>query len=43
MKPVHAIGVAYGVGEVAAVPYEAHDQTLDAMLTERETILFTKQ
>jgi 5-formyltetrahydrofolate cyclo-ligase len=43
MKPVHAIGVAYGVGEVAAVPYEAHDQTLDAVLTERETILFTEQ
>jgi 5-formyltetrahydrofolate cyclo-ligase len=42
-KRVHAVGVAYGVGEVAAVPYEAHDQTLDAVLTERETILFTEQ
>jgi 5-formyltetrahydrofolate cyclo-ligase len=41
-KPVHAIGVAYGICEVAAVPYESHDQTLDAIVTERETILFTK-
>ncbi len=43
MKPVHAAGVAYGVCEVAAVPYEAHDQTLDAVVTERETILFSAQ
>jgi 5-formyltetrahydrofolate cyclo-ligase len=43
MKPVHAAGVAYGVCEVAAVPYEAHDQTLDAVLTEQETILFNAQ
>jgi 5-formyltetrahydrofolate cyclo-ligase len=41
-KAVHAIGVAYGICEVAAVPYESHDQTLDAIVTERETILFTK-
>ncbi len=41
MKPVHAVGVAYGVCEVAAVPYEAHDQSLDAIMTEQETILFT--
>jgi 5-formyltetrahydrofolate cyclo-ligase len=40
MKPVHAIGVAYGVCEVAAVPYEAHDQSLDAIVTDQETILF---
>jgi 5-formyltetrahydrofolate cyclo-ligase len=39
IKPVHAVGVAYGVCEVAAVPYEAHDQTLDAIVTEQETIL----
>lgn len=43
MKPVHAVGVAYGVCEVAAVPYEAHDQTLDAVVTEQETILFNAQ
>ena len=40
-KPVHAIGVAYGICEISAVPYEAHDQTLDAILTEQETILFS--
>jgi 5-formyltetrahydrofolate cyclo-ligase len=40
IKPVHAVGVAYGVCEVAAVPYEAHDQTLDAIVTDQETILF---
>jgi 5-formyltetrahydrofolate cyclo-ligase len=43
MKPVHAVGVAYGVCEVAAVPYETHDQTLDAVVTEQETILFSEQ
>ena len=43
VKPVHAIGVAYGVCEVAAVPYETHDQTLDAVVTEQETILFNAQ
>ncbi|HEY1780969.1 MAG TPA: 5-formyltetrahydrofolate cyclo-ligase [Roseiarcus sp.] len=43
IKPIHAIGVAYGVGEVAAVPYEAHDQSLDAVVTEQETILFNAQ
>ena len=40
MKPLHAVGVAYGVCETAAVPYETHDQPLDAVVTERETILF---
>jgi 5-formyltetrahydrofolate cyclo-ligase len=38
MKRVHAVGVAYGVCEVAAAPYEAHDQSLDAIVTEQETI-----
>ena len=42
-KPIHAAGVAHGVCEVAAVPYEGHDQTLDAVVTERETILFNAQ
>jgi 5-formyltetrahydrofolate cyclo-ligase len=37
-KPIHAVGVAYGVCEVAAVPYEAHDETLDVIVTEQETI-----
>ncbi len=43
MKPVHAIGVAYGIGEVAAAPYEPYDQTLDALVTEQETLLFSEQ
>jgi 5-formyltetrahydrofolate cyclo-ligase len=42
-KPVRAAGVAYGVCEIAAVPYETHDQSLDAVVTERETLLFSKQ
>ncbi len=37
-RTIHAAGVGYGVCEVAAVPYEAHDQSLDAIVTERETI-----
>jgi 5-formyltetrahydrofolate cyclo-ligase len=43
VKPVHAAGVAYGVCEIAAVPYETHDQSLDAIVTEQETILFSEQ
>jgi 5-formyltetrahydrofolate cyclo-ligase len=43
LKPVHAVGVAYGVCEVAAVPYEAHDQILDAIVTEQETILIRER
>ena len=39
MKDIFAVGVAYGVCEVGAVPYEAHDQPLDVVLTERETIV----
>jgi 5-formyltetrahydrofolate cyclo-ligase len=39
IKPIHAVGVAYGVCEVAAAPYEAHDQSLDAIVTDQETIL----
>jgi 5-formyltetrahydrofolate cyclo-ligase len=43
IKSVHAVGVAYGVCEVAAVPYEAHDQRLDAILTDQETLLFSER
>jgi 5-formyltetrahydrofolate cyclo-ligase len=43
MKTIRAVGVAYGVCEVAAVPYEAHDQTLDAIVTERETIFVSER
>ena len=38
LKPIRAVGVAYGVCEVAAVPYEPHDQIVDAIVTEQETI-----
>lgn len=34
-----AIGIAYAAQEVDAVPTEPHDMLLDAILTERETIL----
>ncbi len=43
MKTIHAVGVAYGVCEVAAVPYEAHDQSLDAVVTEQETIFVSER
>jgi 5-formyltetrahydrofolate cyclo-ligase len=43
MKAVQAVGVAYGVCEVAVVPYETHDQSLDAVVTDQETILFNAQ
>jgi 5-formyltetrahydrofolate cyclo-ligase len=43
VKPVHAAGVAYGVCEIASVPYETHDQSLDAVVTEQETILFAER
>ena len=36
--PICAVGVAYSVCEVEAVPDEAHDQRLDFILTERELI-----
>ncbi len=42
MKPIHAVGVCYGVCEVADVPFETHDQTLDAVVTEQETIFFSE-
>ncbi len=43
IRSIRAVGVAYGVCEVAAVPYETYDQSLDAVVTERETILFNAQ
>jgi 5-formyltetrahydrofolate cyclo-ligase len=43
LKPIHAVGVASGVCEVAAVPYEPHDQRLDAIVTEQETLFFTER
>ena len=37
-KPVLAVGIAYATQEVPEVPAEPHDQRLDFVLTERETI-----
>ena len=37
-KPVHAVGVAFATSEVEAIPSEPHDEALDAILTETETI-----
>jgi 5-formyltetrahydrofolate cyclo-ligase len=43
MKRIHAVGVGYGVSEVGAVPYEGHDQTLDAVVTEQETLVIRER
>ncbi len=43
MKTNRAVGVAYGLCEVPAVPYEAHDQPLDAIVTEQETIFVSER
>src|SRR5215831_10265901 len=40
MKPVLAIGLAFAVQEIAAVPATPRDARLDLVLTERETIDF---
>lgn len=37
-KPVLAIGIAYATQEIAQVPAQPHDQQLDFVLTERESI-----
>jgi 5-formyltetrahydrofolate cyclo-ligase len=42
-KRIHAVGVAYGVCEVASAPYEAHDQSLDVVVTEHETIFVSER
>jgi 5-formyltetrahydrofolate cyclo-ligase len=38
-KPVRAIGVAYAVQEELFIPSEEHDEPLDLVLTDRETLL----
>jgi 5-formyltetrahydrofolate cyclo-ligase len=38
LKPIVAVGVAYGVAEIAAAPDEPHDQRLDYVLTDSELI-----
>ena len=40
MKPVLAVGVAFAIQEVAAVPAEPHDEALDAIITERGLSIF---
>jgi 5-formyltetrahydrofolate cyclo-ligase len=40
IKPVTAIGIAFGSQEIAAVPTTPRDARLDLVLTERETIDF---
>jgi len=37
-KPIVAVGVAYGVAEIPAVPEGPHDQRLDYVLTDSELI-----
>ena len=39
-KPVIAIGVAYACQEADHVPIEPHDQRLDCVMTEQETMRF---
>jgi 5-formyltetrahydrofolate cyclo-ligase len=43
MKTIRAVGVAYGVCEAPAVPYDAHDQSLDVIVTEQETIFVSER
>src|SRR5262245_5881887 len=38
MKPIVAVGIAYAVQEIDAVPVLPHDAPLDLVLTEREVI-----
>jgi 5-formyltetrahydrofolate cyclo-ligase len=38
LKPVIAVGIAYAAQEVPEVPVDAHDATLDLVLTERDVI-----
>jgi 5-formyltetrahydrofolate cyclo-ligase len=39
MQPIIAVGVAYAVQELPAIPSEAYDQKLDYVLTDREWIV----
>ncbi|GAA4251834.1 5-formyltetrahydrofolate cyclo-ligase [Azospirillum formosense] len=42
IRPVLAVGMAFAVQEMDAVPHGAHDERLDWILTERETLRFTQ-
>jgi 5-formyltetrahydrofolate cyclo-ligase len=41
LKPITAIGIAYAGQQIAGVPHDAHDQSLDAVLTEDGLTLFS--
>ncbi len=41
-KTITAIGLAYSAQEAAQIPFEAHDQRLDAMVTERGVDYFPR-
>ncbi|MGR0188203.1 5-formyltetrahydrofolate cyclo-ligase [Azospirillum aestuarii] len=41
IRPVLAVGTAFAAQELDAVPHGAHDERLDWILTERETLRFT--
>jgi 5-formyltetrahydrofolate cyclo-ligase len=40
LRPVIAVGIAFAAQEVDAIPVDEHDERLDLVLTERETIDF---
>ena len=42
VKTITAIGIAFAVQEIPQVPATQHDQRLDFVLTEKETIAFSK-
>ncbi|CAO3421391.1 5-formyltetrahydrofolate cyclo-ligase [Azospirillum argentinense] len=42
IRPVLAVGMAFAAQEMDAVPRGAHDERLDWILTERETLRFTQ-
>jgi 5-formyltetrahydrofolate cyclo-ligase len=39
-RPILAVGLAFAVQQIEAVPAAAHDVALDYVLTERETLIF---
>lgn len=41
-KPIMAIGIAFAVQEIPAVPAMAHDERLDFVLTERDVLNFSR-
>ncbi len=41
-RSVLAVGIAYDMQEVEAVPVDSHDQCMDAVITERRTLWFNE-